>query len=82
VGLVPGLGRSPGVGSGNPGKFHGQRSLGGCSPWGCKESDTTERLSTTHTRDTGVRGNFLYSIHHKLSCIQLTKRYISNKIFL
>ena len=27
-----------------PGKSHGQRSLVGCSPWGCKESDTTERL--------------------------------------
>ena len=25
-----------------PGKFHGQRSLAGYSPWGCKESDTTE----------------------------------------
>ena len=24
-----------------PGKSHGQRSLVGCSPWGCKESDTT-----------------------------------------
>ena len=29
-----------------PGKSHGQRSLVGFSPWGCKESDTTERLST------------------------------------
>ena len=27
-----------------PGKSHGWRSLVGCSPWGCKESDTTERL--------------------------------------
>ena len=27
-----------------PGKFHGQRSLIGYSPWGCKESDMTERL--------------------------------------
>ena len=27
-----------------PGKYHGQRSLVGCSPWGRKESDTTERL--------------------------------------
>ena len=27
-----------------PGKSHGQRSLVCCSPWGCKESDTTERL--------------------------------------
>ena len=25
-------------------KFHGQRSLVGYSLWGCKESDTTERL--------------------------------------
>ena len=31
------------------GEFHGQRSLVGCSPWGCKESDTTESLSHTHT---------------------------------
>ena len=27
-----------------PGKSHGRRSLVGHSPWGCKESDTTERL--------------------------------------
>ena len=27
-----------------PGKSHGRRSLAGCSPWGRKESDTTERL--------------------------------------
>jgi len=25
-----------------PGKSHGQRSLVGCSPWGHKESGTTE----------------------------------------
>ena len=29
-----------------PGESHGQRSLMGCSPWGHKELDTTERLST------------------------------------
>ena len=28
-----------------PREFHGQRSLVGYSPWGCKESDTTEQLS-------------------------------------
>ena len=33
-----------------PGEFHGKRSLEGYSPWGCKELDMTERLSTaTHT---------------------------------
>jgi len=29
-----------------PGESHGQRSLAGYSPWGHKESDTTEQLST------------------------------------
>ena len=28
-----------------PEEVHGQRSLADYSPWGCKESDTTERLS-------------------------------------
>ena len=27
-----------------PGKYYGRRSLVGCSPWGCQESDMTERL--------------------------------------
>ena len=43
VGSIPGLGRSPGAGNDNslqyfvPGKFHGQRSLVGYCPRGCKE---------------------------------------------
>ena len=50
-GSVPGLGRSPGEGNGNPLQFsclenpHGQRGLGGYSPRGRTESDTTERLT-------------------------------------
>ena len=28
-----------------PREFHGQRSLVGCSPWGCKELDMTEGLA-------------------------------------
>jgi len=28
-----------------PGKSHGQKSLTGYSPWGCKESDRTEQLT-------------------------------------
>ena len=31
-----------------PGKFHGQRGLVGYNPQGCKESATTERLSTIY----------------------------------
>ena len=30
-----------------PEEFCGQRSLVGCSPWGCKESDTTEHAHNT-----------------------------------
>ena len=32
-----------------PREFHGQRSLSGCSPWGCKELDTTEQPTPTHS---------------------------------
>ena len=49
---IRGSGRFPGIGNDNPlqfflpEKFHGQRSLVGYSPWGCKELDTTLQLST------------------------------------
>ena len=56
LGLIPGLGKSPGEGHGNPLQYsclenpQGQRNLVGCSPWDRKVSDTTEQLSThTHT---------------------------------
>ena len=45
---IPGSGRSPGGGHGNPLWYsylenpHGQRSLVGCSQWDCKESDMTK----------------------------------------
>ena len=48
LGLIPGLGRSPGEGNGNPlqyscpGKSHGQQSLVGYTPRGHRESDMTE----------------------------------------
>ena len=37
-----------------PGKFHGQRSLAGYSPWDCKESDRTEWL-TQNIKEGGLR---------------------------
>ena len=57
LGLIPGLGRSPGGGHGNTlqnsclKNSHGQRSLAGYSPWVRKESDTTEQLSTAQNED-------------------------------
>ena len=34
----------------SPGKFCGQRSLAGYSPWGHKESDTTWQLTTRNAK--------------------------------
>ena len=52
--LIPGLGRSPGEGSGNPLQYACLENPmdRGYSPWGCKELDTTERLTlwVLHTR--------------------------------
>ena len=64
-----------------PGEFHGQRSLAGYRPWGRKELDTTEQLTThTHTPfisvnmkrnmpckscEMSLHGN--YSLRHSLS---------------
>ena len=73
LGSIPGLGRSPGGGHGNPLQYsclenpHGQRSLAGCSPWGRKELDTTERLSTV--KHNAVSENcpvLILSAHHTL----------------
>ena len=55
-GSIPGLESSPGEGHGNPLQYsclenpHGQRSLAGYSPWGHKQLDMTEQLSTAHPR--------------------------------
>ena len=50
-GSIPGSGRSPGEGNGYPLQYpclenpHGQRSLVGHSPWGCRELDTMDCLT-------------------------------------
>ena len=66
LGSIPGLGRSPEGGHGNPFQHsslenpHGQRSPAGYSPWGRKESDMTERLSTSDCA-LGIFGEILTS---------------------
>ena len=42
TGLIPGLGRSPGGGHGNPLQSSCLENPHGQSPWGCKESDLIE----------------------------------------
>ena len=49
LGSIPGLGRSPEGGTGNPFQYSclkNPHGLEGYSPWGCNESDTTEQQST------------------------------------
>ena len=48
-----------------PGKSQGQRSLAGCSPWGHKELDTTERLSTSTTDSSNSKAFASYHQEHK-----------------
>ena len=44
LGSIQGLGRSPGEGKGYPLQYSGLENAVDYSPWGHKESDTTERL--------------------------------------
>ena len=66
LGSISGLGTSPGGGHGKYSCLedpHGQRNLVGYSPWGLKESDTTEWLSTgmrTYCMAQGTRLNALW----------------------
>jgi len=59
VDLIPGSGRSPGEGHGNPLQYSclenptDKRSLVGYSPWDYKESDMAEMTSTSKI-DAGV----------------------------
>ena len=51
----PGLGRSPGEGKGSPLQYSGlDNSID--SPWGCKESDTTEWFSLSQPSQSGWEG--------------------------
>ena len=45
LGLIPVLGRTPGEGKDYPPQYSGLENSMDYSPWGSKESDTTERLS-------------------------------------
>ena len=82
LGLIPGLGRFPGWGHGNPFQYsclenpQEQSSLMGCSPWGRKESDATKWLSTAQAVSTQVNIfgkfrniNFYADLLKNLGCV-------------
>ena len=67
---VTGLRRSPGEGNGNhpvflPGEFHGQRSLVGYSPWGCRVG--CDWATNTHTETSCQRSEMAYNFNIQLS---------------
>ena len=53
------------------GESHGQRSLAGYSPWGHKESDTTERLSLTQPGTPPIFVSLISFLHSTLSRLTL-----------
>ena len=59
-GSIPGLERSPGEGNDNPLQYSCLenfmlRNLAGCSPWGCKKLDMTNRLTHRSWKSQGKR---------------------------
>ena len=81
LGSVLGLGRSPGEGNSLPtpvflpGEFHRQRSLAGYSPWGHKESDTTERLLVCEVRILHAGGKPKTNLRKDVKCLLQTHRH-------
>ena len=65
-GSIPGLGRSPGGGRGNPFQYsclenpHSQRSLSGYIPWDHKESDRIVPLSIAQHKLSSVLSSPLF----------------------
>ena len=47
-GFEPWVGKIPWRRAFLPGKSHGQRSLAGYSPWGCRQLDVTEATEHEH----------------------------------
>ena len=66
LGSIPGLGRSPGGGNGNPLQYSclenpmDRRNLAGYSPWGHRQLDTTEPLSKVQQMNIFVIGQVNY----------------------
>ena len=65
-----------------PGKSHGWRNLVGYSPWGRKESDTTERLHFHFTSFTGRPLERPNQWRNKWFNLQKKKKLFFNKLFM
>ena len=88
MGLIPGLGRSPGRRHGNPlqylpGELHGQRSLAGNSPQGGKGSDRTEAtqhvcMHILHVYKSQLFDIVLQCLHFLKSCLSSLRNSMSS----
>ena len=76
LGLIPGLGRSPGEGKDYRLQYPGLENSMDYSPWYCKESDMTERLSLHY------KGREPHFVHHCLSGTWHTTYLECNTYFL
>ena len=65
-----------------PGEFHGQRGRIGCSPWNCKESDTTVQLTLTFMRVGRAVGIQEISAPSVQFCCRVTKTVLKKKSIL
>ena len=65
VGSIPGSGRYPGEGNGNPvfvflpERSHGQKSLAGCSPWSCRR--VGHKLATKQQKQQSMQGRLIWN---------------------
>ena len=88
LGLIPGLGRSPGEGKGYPLQYSGLENPMNCSPWGQKELDTTEWLSLDFSGGRGGeqplpfwaigQGSVCQVTKEPHKCLRLSSSLISN----
>ena len=70
--MISGLGRSPGEGKGYLFQYSGLENSMDYSPWGHKESDTTEQLSLT--------GNSLNFVHLFAFILHQSKMFMLNML--
>ena len=81
--LIPGMGKSPGGGYGNPLQDpclenpHGQRSLAGSSPWSSKESDTT---ATKHTWADEFNVNIIFEKGWNRNAYKVLTKYVPSSL--
>ena len=85
LGLIPGSGRFPGEGNGNPPQYSCRENpmdKGAWCPWGPKESDTTERLHITLIKPSIYREFTVLDMVLRLSFIKSSQQMREDEIMM